>query len=173
MRLLLVDDDDAFAHVLSRILRRRGLTVTVAATAADALRSLAESVPDCAVLDMKLEQSSGLELIRPLRDASETMRIVVLTGYASIPTTVEAIKRGADNYLAKPVDAETLLAALAGDDTPEPPVPDQPLSLRRLEWEHIQRVLDEHDGNISATARALGMHRRSLQRKLLKRPAKR
>lgn len=173
MRLLLVDDDDAFTHVLSRILRRRGLTVTVAATAADALQYLAESVPDCAVLDMKLEQSSGLELIRPLRDASETMRIVVLTGYASIPTTVEAIKRGADNYLAKPIDADTLLAALAGDDTAEPSVPDQPLSLRRLEWEHIQRVLDEHAGNISATARALGMHRRSLQRKLLKRPAKR
>jgi two-component system response regulator RegA len=172
-RLLLIDDDQNFLYMLARVLTRRGFTVVTAATAEEAQRQLTVAVPDCAVVDMKLEQASGLELIAPLRAASERMRIVVLTGYASIATTVEAIKRGADNYLAKPLELEALLAALADGPATGAVEAAEPMSLRRLQWEHIQRVLDEHDGNISAAARTLGMHRRTLQRKLGKKPVPR
>lgn len=172
-RLLLIDDDTDFLHMLTRVLNRRGFTVTPAATPEEARKYISEQPPDLAVVDMKLQQTSGLELIEPLRRANEAMRIVVLTGYASIATTVEAIKRGADNYLAKPLDLGSLLCAL--QDEPDTPVdtPTTPMSLRRLQWEHIQRVLHANAGNISATARALGMDRRSLQRKLTKRPVRR
>lgn len=169
-RLLLIEDDPAFGAVLARTLRRRGLRVALADSAEAALDLLAAAVPDYAVVDMKLGTASGLALIPALRAASAAMRIVVLTGYASIPTTVEAIKRGADDYLAKPVDVDSLLAALEGTGGVAPEA--APMSLRRLEWEHIQRVLDEHGGNISATAKALGMHRRTLQRRLGKRPVR-
>jgi two-component system response regulator RegA len=172
-RLLLIDDDQNFLYMLARVLTRRGFTVVTAATAEEAQRQLTVAVPDYAVVDMKLEQASGLELIAPLRAANERMRIVVLTGYASIATTVEAIKRGADNYLAKPLELEALLAALADEPATGAVEAAEPMSLRRLQWEHIQRVLDEHDGNISAAARTLGMHRRTLQRKLGKKPVPR
>jgi two-component system response regulator RegA len=172
-RLLLIDDDPSFLYMLSRVLTRRGFAVVTAATPEEAQRHLTEAVPDYAVVDMKLEQASGLDLIAPLRASSERMRIVVLTGYASIATTVEAIKRGADNYLAKPLELDALLAALADMPAAEGIEPAEPMSLRRLQWEHIQRVLDEHGGNISAAARTLGMHRRTLQRKLGKKPVPR
>lgn len=172
-RLLLVDDDQNFLYMLARVLTRRGFSVVTAASADEAQRHLAEAVPDYAVVDMKLEQTSGLDLLGPLRATNERMRIIVLTGYASIATTVEAIKRGADNYLAKPLDLEKLLAALANEAATAAVGPPEPMSLRRLQWEHIQRVLDEHGGNISSAARALGMHRRTLQRKLHKKPVPR
>lgn len=171
-RLLLIDDNPSFLRTLARVLTRRGFEVLTAATAHEARRQLSKIPPDYAVVDMKLECGSGLDLITPLRAANETMRIVVLTGYASIATTVEAIKRGADNYLAKPLEIDALMAALEDVPTADVTEHTEPMSLRRLQWEHIQRVLQEHDGNISAAARTLGMHRRTLQRKLAQKPSR-
>ncbi len=171
--LLLVDDDDTFRQVLARALERRGFAVSVAADVAQALAIATPQPPEYAVCDLKLPGDSGLTLIRRLMDLDAETRIVMLTGYASIATAVEAIKLGAVHYLAKPVDADQIVAAfgrLAGDAAI--PVAGGPLSAGRVEWEHIQRVFAEHKGNVSATARALKMHRRSLQRKLAKRPLK-
>lgn len=172
-KLLLVDDDDAFLRVLGKALTRRGFDVLPAATS-DAARELANSnQPGFAVVDLKLENDSGLDLIPDLKNAREDMVIVVLTGYASIATAVEAIKRGASNYLAKPARADDVVKALTGkQDTPATDDDYTPMSVDRLEWEHIQKVLQENDGNISATARSLGMYRRTLQRKLAKRPVR-
>jgi two-component system response regulator RegA len=125
------------------------------------------------VVDLKLENESGLHLIRPLLDMREDMKIIVLTGYGSIATAVAAIKEGALNYLAKPVNIDMLLGAFDTASAAPKAVAAEPVSLKRIEWEHIQRALHEHNGNLSATARSLGMHRRSLQRKLQKRPVKR
>jgi two-component system response regulator RegA len=174
--VLVVDDDVRFAITLAAALARRGYVAHVAHDAAAALATASTREPDAAIVDLKLGADDGLALIEPLRRAHPRMRIIVLTGYASIATAVKAIKLGADDYLAKPVTAAAVLAALergapggargAGEPTPEP------MSPRRLEWEHIQRVLAENDGNISATARTLRMHRRTLQRKLAKRPTR-
>lgn len=171
MRLLLIDDDANFTHTLARVVARHDYAVTTAPDETSARRALGEATFDGAIVDLKLGRDSGLDLIVPLRASNPTMRIVLLTGYASIATTVEAIKRGADNYLAKPLDIDALLAALADDAHADEPA--QPMSLRRLEWEHIQRVLEENGGNVSAAARALGVHRRTLQRKLAQKPVRR
>jgi two-component system, response regulator RegA len=171
--LLLVDDDEAFRRVLARAMERRGYTVTTAADVAEALSAAQQHAPEYAVVDLKMPGESGLVLIERLIELDPNTRIVMLTGYASVATAVEAIKLGATHYLAKPVDADEVVAALnkvEGDSSLY--VSDSPLSVDRLEWEHIQRVLTEHDGNVSATARALKMHRRTLQRKLNKRPVK-
>ena len=121
-----------------------------------------------------MEGDSGLVLLPKLLELDPEMRVVILTGYSSIATAVEAIKRGACNYLCKPADADDVLAALSAEHADlDSLVPENPMSVDRLQWEHIQRVLTEHAGNISATARALGMHRRTLQRKLQKRPVRR
>ena len=173
-RILIVDDDPTFNAVLARAFTRRGLDAHSALSAEEALAAAREHAPARVVLDLNLGGASGLALIRPLLDANPDCRIVVLTGYASIATAVDAIKLGAVQYLAKPVEVEAVLAAFA-ERTPTAaaaPIEHTPLSVDRLEWEHIQRVLREHDGNISSTARALNMHRRTLQRKLMKRPAK-
>lgn len=170
-RLLLVDDDPLFAQVMQRALIRRGFEVRLAHAVAPALELLADWMPEDAIVDLRMPGDSGLTLIRALHDASPAMRIVMLTGYASIATAVEAIKLGATHYLAKPADVDDIVAALArstGDPGMAPAV--RPPSVQRLEWEHIQKVLNENEGNVSATARALGMHRRTLQRKLFKRP---
>jgi two-component system response regulator RegA len=169
-RLLIVDDDERFAETLARAMRRRGYSALVAHSVSTALRLARGSPPDAAVVDLRINDDSGLDLVVPLRKLDPGMRIIVLTGYASIATAVTAIKLGADNYLPKPVTASALLGALEGNATAADPQPSDPMSPRRLEWEHIQRVLAEHAGNISATARALKMHRRTLQRKLAKRP---
>lgn len=172
-RLLLVDDDEVFNRVLGRALARRGFTVAAATNLKQALEAIAAEPPDYAVLDLNIAGSSGLKLIGPLRSANEPCRIVILTGYASIATAVDAIKLGATQYLAKPVDAETIARTLLDDTAPDTELaPEETLSVSRLEWEHIQRVLAENEGNISATARALKMHRRTLQRKLGKRPVR-
>jgi two-component system response regulator RegA len=172
--LLLVDDDLAFCTVLSRALQHRGFAAAHAQGAGAALAQARTRPPAYAVLDIKIGADSGLDLIAPLLALRPQMRIVMLTGYASIPTAVEAIRRGAGNYLCKPVDADMVAAALAEEASSPVAELDElrPLSLRRLEWEHIQRVLAEHDGNISAAARTLGLHRRSLQRRLGKRPVR-
>lgn len=171
--VLVVDDDHRFAITLATALARRGYVAHVAHDAAAALATAEAQKPSAAIVDLKLGSDDGLALIEPLRRAHPHMRILVLTGYASIATAVKAIKRGADDYLAKPVTAGAVAAVLEREARPEgseTAAPLEPMSPRRLEWEHIQRVLAEHDGNISATARTLRMHRRTLQRKLAKRP---
>ncbi len=174
--LLLVEDDDVFARVITRALGHRGFDV-VHAGSAEAVQSLiADSPPEFAILDLNLGGHSSLSLIPQLKRRHPDMKILVLTGYASIATAVEAIKLGANNYLAKPADADEIVLALTEKkdaDGPSGSNIQEPMSVRRLEWEHIQKVLKENDGNISATARQLKMHRRTLQRKLQKRPVAR
>lgn len=177
--LLLVDDDATFVRVLARALGSRGFEVIPATNLGDARMLARRHHPPYCVLDLKLGEENGLRLIPELHTLVPGMRILLLTGYASIATAVEAIKRGAHDYLAKPVDADAVVRALLdgdnaidGDDEDVPDAPEAPLALRRLEWEHIQRVLTECNGNISETARRLGMHRRTLQRKLGKHPVR-
>jgi len=172
--LLLVDDDPVFCRVLTRALERRGYAVSVVGDVAAALLLAEEQSPEYAVVDLKMPGESGLVLIGKLLARDPHTRVVMLTGYASIATAVEAIKLGALHYLAKPCDADQVVAALRRDPAGDAriAVADSPLSVDRLEWEHIQRVLAEQQGNISATARALKMHRRTLQRKLGKRPSR-
>ncbi len=171
--LLLVDDDPAFCDVMRRALSRRGFNVTLAHGVNEALTCARSAPPAYAVIDLKMPGDSGLTLIPHLKTLSGRVQIVVLTGYASVATAVEAIKLGATYYLAKPVDADEVVAAFGrGGGNPNAAVTVRPLSVERLEWEHIQRVLQQHDGNISATARSLNMHRRTLQRKLAKRPVR-
>lgn len=169
---LLVDDDQAFSSVLARSLIRRGFRVECAAERHAALQARDEA-PLRILLDLNLEGESGLRLLPELRQCYPHAAVVVLTGYASIATAVEATKLGAVQYLAKPATVDDILAAFQQVmANPELPLAPQPMSLRRVTWEHLQRVLSENDGNISATARAMGMHRRTLQRMLAKRPVK-
>ena len=172
-KLLLVDDDEIFCGILARALTRRGLTVSVALDRQTALPTARDIIPDLAVVDLRIGDDSGLELIPELLSVNQDIRIIVLTGYASIATAVEAIKLGAVHYLTKPADADEIMAAItreSGDANVE--LRDKPVPLARVEWEHIHRTLAECDGNISAAARRLGMHRRTLQRKLQKRPVR-
>jgi two-component system response regulator RegA len=171
--MLIVDDDVDLCHALSRAFSRRGFDVRVAHDAEQALAIAGEDPPENALVDLSMPGDSGLTLIPKLKALDTGMQVVVLTGYASIATAVDAIKLGAMHYLAKPADIDEILAAfrmVEGDAIA--PVLKQPPSVDRMEWEHIQRVLRENDGNISETARQLRMHRRTLQRKLAKRPAK-
>jgi two-component system response regulator RegA len=171
--LLLVDDDPTFCEVMSRALSRRGFNVTVAHNAEDAFEQASATPPNYAIVDLRMPGDSGLALVPKLNALAPGMRIVVLTGYASVTTAVEAIKLGATHYLAKPVDADAVVTAFGRvEGDPAVPLPPRPLSVDRLEWEHIQRVLAENGGSVSATARSLGMHRRTLQRKLAKRPVR-
>lgn len=186
MKLLLVEDDQAFANILSRRLEKNGYSCTHIDNVSEALLACHRFQPECILLDMKLHNESGLSLITPIRKLLPSSRIILLTGYASISTAVDAIKLGADDYLSKPIDSQTLLAALnnckVNDLTKLTQSADskgtnlndnqeQTLSAEQVEWQHIQQVLKYNDGNISATARQLSMHRRTLQRKLQKRPA--
>lgn len=168
--VLIVDDDETFLQVLARSLRRKGYDAITAHSADRARELLQRHYPQMAIVDLKMQGESGLSLIPDLRAFSEKLNIVVLTGYASIATAVEAIRLGAKDYLCKPVDTDQILNALTGHPLSSS-VPESPMSISRVEWEHIQKVLHEQQGNISATARSLGMHRRTLQRKLAKRPA--
>jgi len=172
--ILVIDDDPSFNAILVRTLERRGHAARGAEDAASALHLARESGAGRVILDLNLNGTSGLALIPQLLAVNPDCQIVVLTGYASIATAVDAIKLGAVQYLAKPVEIEAILSAFEHDDNPhlDELASDEPLSVDRLEWEHIQRVLGENDGNISATARALKMHRRTLQRKLSKRPVR-
>lgn len=168
--LLLVDDDATFRSVLSRALEKRGFAVTCADSVEQALPLVTANPPEYAVLDLKMEGASGLVLVQRLHELDAATRIVVLTGYASIATAVEAIKLGATHYLSKPANADEIMAAFGHNASADIPLNAHPASVERLEWEHIQRVLHENGDNISATARVLNMHRRTLQRKLSKRP---
>jgi two-component system, response regulator RegA len=169
--LLLVDDDHSFCAVMGDALRARGLDVCIAHDVSQGIAAARGDPPEYAVVDLKMPGPSGLELVRALKQLDTHTRIVVFTGYASVNTAIEAIKLGATHYLAKPADADEVMAALhrdAGDVNAA--IPQRPLSVARLEWEHIQRVLAACDGNVSEAARQLNMHRRTLQRKLTKRP---
>ena len=175
MDFLVVDDEPAFSQVLARALRKRGFSVHCAGDSQSALQAARQFRFAQAIVDLKLGKDSGLHLIRELKLCQPDLALVMLTGYSSISTAVEAIKCGATNYLCKPADADEILAAFHQQPAPQETasISYTPLSVERLEWEHIQKVLQDHQGNISATARALGMHRRTLQRKLQKRPVKR
>jgi two-component system response regulator RegA len=173
MKLLIVEDDADFAAALARAMQKRGAEVALARDAGEAQSVADRFAPSHAVVDLKLPGESGLKVVEQLAARKPAPAIVVLTGYASIATAVEAVRLGARHYLAKPADADEILAALLRDQPDAAlEVSPEPLSVARMEWEHIQKVLNEHDGNISATARALKMHRRTLQRKLDKHPPK-
>lgn len=173
MKLLIVEDDIDFAEALSRAMQKRGATVELAHDATSALAIAKHFAPSHAIVDLKLPGESGLKVVAALTERIPGIAIVVLTGYASIATAVEAVRLGARHYLAKPANADEILAALQRDQPDATlEVSTEPLTVARLEWEHIQKVLNEHDGNISSTARALKMHRRTLQRKLDKHPPK-
>lgn len=164
---LLIDDDDAFLQVLSRSLARQNIQAHTATNASAALIALDNPGIRRCVLDLNLAGESGLQLLPELVARQPDLEILVLTGYGSITTAVEAMRRGARNYLCKPVTVNQLISGFAPLDG-EPKLRPEPPSVEEMEWEHIQRVLNEHEGNISATARALNMHRRTLQRKLQK-----
>jgi two-component system response regulator RegA len=172
VRLLLVDDDEPFRARLARSLRARGCEVGEAASCAEAPRVARELSPDRALIDLRMEDGSGLDVLGTLRREHPSLVCIVLTGYGSIATALEAVRRGAFDYLTKPVDADDVLRAFepsGEDEDADASVP----SLQRVEWEHIQRVLSDCDGNVSKAARLLGLHRRTLQRKLASRPPER
>ena len=172
-RLLLVDDDAVFVGILARALAKRGYEVETAQEFQGALAIIERRLHDFAVIDLKMPGGTGLALVERLKQRNPRIRIVVLTGFASVATAVEAIKLGATHYLPKPADADEVVAAFGREQgDANALVNAQPLSVERLEWEHIQKVLSENTGNVSATARALNMHRRTLQRKLGKKPAR-
>ncbi len=171
--LLLVDDDVTFCAVMARALEHRGFSVKVAHDVASAKRLAATEPPEYALVDLKMPGDSGLTLVRHLHALDPETRIVMLTGFAGIATAVEAIKLGATHYLAKPVDADEVAAAFKrSDGDARVSIMTNPLTVERLEWEHIQRIFAQQQGNVSATARVLNMHRRTLQRKLAKSPPK-
>ncbi len=164
-RYLIVDDDRDFARALAAALRRRGETAIIAVDRATALSEATAFTPDRAVVDLRLGTDDGLDVVEALRARFPDLAVVVLTGYGSIPTAVEAMRLGAIDYLTKPASADEVVAAFSPGSAQSKPAPPPP-SLAQLEWEHIQRVLRETGGNVSETARRLGMHRRTLQRKL-------
>jgi two-component system response regulator RegA len=168
--LLLVDDNATFCKVLSSALSRRGYCVRIAHSVEQAIPLAEENPPEFAVIDLKMGGAPGLVLVKVLHEMDADIRIVVLTGYASINTAVEAIKLGATQYLAKPANADEIVAAFSHTPDGEIPLSTHATPIEHLEWEHIQRVLHEHNHNVSATARALNMYRRTLQRKLNKPP---
>lgn len=172
--ILLVDDDDRFTQRLARALSERGLVVQVANDRKSALAVLAKNTIDLCTLDLRMPNVNSLDLLSEISRLSPDTRIIVVTGFGSIATAVEATRRGAFHYVQKPVDADELLLCFAKGSWPDAVASDSPVnvpSLARVEWEHIQRVLAECDGNISKAARALRIERRSLQRKLAKFPA--
>lgn len=168
-KMLLVDDDEIFCQVMQRALNRRGFTVDTFQSANTAVNAMRENIYTKAIVDLKIAQESGLTLIKDLKAINPEMDIIMLTGYSSISTAVEAVKLGALNYFCKPVEVDEILQAFA-NEAQEIELPENPTTLDRLEWEHIQKTLLDNEGNISACARVLGMHRRTLQRKLQKRP---
>jgi two-component system response regulator RegA len=171
--LLVVDDDEVFRNRLCRAFEQRNWEAGAVPNGADALRFACDRSPDLVLVDLRMPGMGGLEVVQELRAIDSSMTIIVLTGYGSIPTAISAMKRGADHYLSKPADADQILAVyenlrLALSDRPE--TPETVPTLARVEWEHMQRVIADCGGNISQAARLLGIHRRSLQRKLGKYP---
>ena len=169
MPLLLVDDDAPFRQRLQVMLTRKGFEVTAVGSIAEARVEAVKLKPGHAVLDIRLEDGNGLDLVAELRAFNPEVRIVMLTGYGNLATAVAAVKAGAVDYLAKPADPEDIVRALSAENGERPDAPPEPMSADRVRWEHIQRVYELCDHNVSETARRLGMHRRTLQRILAKR----
>ena len=168
--LLLLDDDGALRSRLGRALEARGFQTIQVGSVSEALAAVAEAAPAFAVLDMRLEDGSGLAVVDALRESRPDARIIMLTGYGNIATAVAAVKAGAVDYLSKPADADDVVNALLAAETGgQPPPPENPMSADRVRWEHIQRVYELCAHNVSETARRLNMHRRTLQRILSKR----
>jgi len=170
--LLLVDDDEPFLRRLSRAMAKRGFETETAETVADGKAMAAARPPAYAVVDLRLEDGNGLDVVETIRETRPDARIVVLTGYGAIATAVAAVKAGATDYLSKPADADDIVKALLTSGDELPPPPENPMSADRVRWEHIQRVYELCDRNVSETARRLNMHRRTLQRILAKRSPK-
>ena len=167
--ILLVDDDERFLKRLGRAMEKRGFTVEMAGSVAAGKAIATVRPPKYAVVDLRLEDGNGLEVVEVIRSKRPESRIVILTGYGAITTAVAAVKIGAIDYLAKPADANDVTSALLAHDDDRPPAPQNPMSADRVRWEHIQRVYELCDRNVSETARRLNMHRRTLQRILAKR----
>lgn len=167
--LLLVDDDEIFVNRLSRAMEKRGFRPHTVLSVADAISHIKAAPPAYAVVDLRLEDGSGLDVVEALHDARKDCRVIILTGYGAIATAVAAVKMGATDYLAKPADANDVTSALLNIGDILPPPPHEPMSADRVRWEHIQRVYERCDRNVSETARRLHMHRRTLQRILAKR----
>ncbi|GGH55555.1 ActR/PrrA/RegA family redox response regulator transcription factor [Frigidibacter albus] len=167
--LLLVDDDAPFVTRLARAMEKRGFAPVTAESVAAGKAIVQQSAPAYAVIDLRLEDGNGLDVVEALREKRPDARIVVLTGYGAIATAVAAVKMGATDYLSKPADANDITAALLSTGEALPPPPENPMSADRVRWEHIQRVYEMCDRNVSETARRLNMHRRTLQRILAKR----
>jgi two-component system, response regulator RegA len=166
--LLIVDDDAPLCQRLARAMEKRGFIVTTAETVAAGMEAATARPPAFAVVDMRLSDGSGLDVVQALRRGRPNTRVVMLTGYGNIATAVAAVKAGAVDYLPKPADADAVEAALLAKGDTLPPPPDDPMSADRVRWEHIQRVFEQCDRNVSETARRLKMHRRTLQRILSK-----
>lgn len=169
--MLIADDNQVLRERLAKALSQRGYVVRTAANYDEAIQQAMEDSPEMAVVDLKMPGRSGLELLRDLKQIDPATKVVILTGFGSIANAVDAMKLGAVNYVSKPADADDILAAFARGEAPAletPPGNYEPLTLARAEWEHINRVLADCGGNISEAARRLGIHRRSLQRKLQK-----
>ena len=170
--LLIVDDDDPFRNRLSKAMENKGFFVTPASGVAEAIQKVKALPPTFAIIDLRLNDGSGLDVVKEIHKVKADSRIIVLTGYGNIPTAVAAVKSGAIDYLAKPADAEDLEAALLADKDKKATPPENPMSADRVKWEHIQRVFELCERNVSETARRLNMHRRTLQRILSKRSPK-
>jgi two-component system response regulator RegA len=170
--LLIVEDDKSFLQRLARAMESRGFTVTTAESVADGLTQLETTSPAFAVVDMRLEDGNGLEVISALKRRRPDARAIILTGYGNIATAVNAVKLGAVDYLSKPVDADDVVAALLALEGRKAEPPENPMSADRVRWEHIQRIYELCGRNVSETARRLNMHRRTLQRILAKRAPK-
>jgi len=167
--LLIVDDDEAFLRRLAKAMEKRGFAVETAESVAGGTAITKARPPAYAVVDLRLEDGNGLDVVELLREQRPDSRIVVLTGYGAIATAVAAVKMGATDYMSKPADARDVTNALLATSDELPPPPDNPMSADRVRWEHIQRVYELCDRNVSETARRLNMHRRTLQRILAKR----
>ncbi|MBF9036795.1 ActR/PrrA/RegA family redox response regulator transcription factor [Rhodobacterales bacterium HKCCE2091] len=170
--LLLVDDDEPFLRRLQRAMEKRGFEVEAVDSVAAGTAAATARPPAYAVIDLRLEDGNGLDVVEVLRERRPDCRVVVLTGYGAIATAVAAVKIGATDYLSKPADANDITAALLAEEDDLPPPPENPMSADRVRWEHIQRVYELCDRNVSETARRLNMHRRTLQRILAKRSPK-
>ncbi|MDF1872761.1 ActR/PrrA/RegA family redox response regulator transcription factor [Vannielia sp.] len=170
--LLIVDDDEPFLRRLARAMEKRGFEVECAGSVAAGKAVATARPPAYAVIDLRLEDGNGLDVVELLREKRPESRVVVLTGYGAIATAVAAVKIGATDYLSKPADANEVTNALLAREDELPPPPDNPMSADRVRWEHIQRVYELCDRNVSETARRLNMHRRTLQRILAKRSPK-
>lgn len=168
-RLLIVDDDEIFLNRLGRSMTRKGFIPTLAGNVAEGKRQAQTAAPDYAIVDLRLQDGNGLEVVEAIRAVNKHASIVMLTGYGNIASAVAAVKAGAIDYLAKPANVEDIVNALLADKGTPPPPPENPMSADRVRWEHIQRIYELCDHNISETARRLNMHRRTLQRIMAKR----